>query len=113
DGREGPQLVHVASDGEAYGHHHRHGDMALAYALCHLEAGGTVGLTNYGAFLDRFPPTWEVEIVENTSWSCPHGLERWRSDCGCNSRRRDTQQRWRAPLRAAMDGLRDAVRPLF
>jgi (1->4)-alpha-D-glucan 1-alpha-D-glucosylmutase len=108
-----PQLVHVASDGEAYGHHHTHGDMALAYALHHLEAGEAARLTNYGEFLDRFPPRWEVEVVENSSWSCAHGVERWRADCGCNSRRQDWRQQWRAPLRAALDELREAIRPLF
>ncbi len=108
-----PQLVHVASDGEAYGHHQVHGDMALAYALHHLEGSESARLTNYASFLDRFPPRWEVEIVENSSWSCPHGLERWRANCGCNSRRRDWQQRWRGPLRSALEGLREAVRPLF
>ena len=79
-----PQLAHVATDGESYGHHHKYGEMALAYALRLLEADPTVSLTNYGCFLEQFPPEYEAEIVENTSWSCTHGVERWRSNCGCN-----------------------------
>src|SRR5208283_3505345 len=70
-------------------------------------------LTIYAEFLKKFPPTQEVEIVEDTSWSCVHGIERWRSDCGCSSGRPGWNQKWRAPLREALDNLRDAVVPLF
>jgi len=105
------QLVHVATDGESYGHHHRHGEMALAYALRLLERDRTVKLTNYGRFLEQFPPEYEAEIVENSSWSCVHGVERWRSNCGCNGGK-PFNQLWRAPLRQALDELRDAVAPL-
>ncbi|MGD0158569.1 MAG: DUF3536 domain-containing protein [Terracidiphilus sp.] len=107
-----PQLVHVATDGESYGHHHRYGEMALAYALRLLEQDKTVKLTNYATFLEHFPPEFECEIVENTSWSCPHGVERWRSDCGCNGGQAGFTQAWRAPLRQAFDELRDALIPL-
>ena len=69
-----PQLVNVATDGESYGHHHKHGEMALAYALRLLEADKTVTLANYGSFLEQFPPEYECEIVDNTSWSCVHGV---------------------------------------
>src|SRR5439155_4134179 len=81
DADEGPQLVHLATDGESYGHHHRHGDRALAYALERLAVTPGVRLTNYGEFLERHPPEWEVEVRENSSWSCDHGVERWRADC--------------------------------
>jgi alpha-amylase/alpha-mannosidase (GH57 family) len=107
-----PQLVHVATDGESYGHHHKYGEMALAYALRLLEEDKTVNLTNYGCFLEQFPPEYEAEIVENTSWSCIHGIERWRSDCGCNGGKAGWNQAWRAPLRKALDQLRDALVPL-
>jgi len=107
-----PQLVHVATDGESYGHHHKHGEMALAYALQLLDTDKTVKLTNYSSFLDEFPPEYECEIVENTSWSCVHGVERWRSDCGCNGGVPGYNQAWRGPLRQALDELRDAVAPL-
>ncbi len=107
-----PQLVHVATDGESYGHHHKYGEMALAYALRLLEQDKTVKLTNYGCFLEQFPPEFECEIAENTSWSCMHGIERWRSDCGCNGGKPGWNQAWRAPLRKALDELRDALIPL-
>src|ERR1035437_7958027 len=107
-----PQLVHVATDGESYGHHHRHGEMALAYALRLLEADKTVKLTNYASFLSQFSPEYECEIVDNTSWSCVHGVERWRSNCGCNGGKPGFNQEWRAPLRQALDELRDALTPL-
>jgi alpha-amylase/alpha-mannosidase (GH57 family) len=107
-----PQLVHVATDGESYGHHHKYGEMALAYALRLLESDKTVNLTNYGSFLEQFPPEFEAEIVENTSWSCVHGIERWRSNCGCNTGKPGYSQAWRAPLRKALDELRDGLVPL-
>ncbi len=107
-----PQLVHVATDGETYGHHHKYGEMALAYALRLLERDRTVKLMNYASFLEQFPPEFECEIVDNTSWSCAHGIERWRSDCGCNGGHPGWNQAWRAPLRKALDELRDALVPL-
>ena len=110
EGHGRPQLVHIATDGETYGHHHRFGDMALAYALHHIEGSGLARITNYGEYLEKCPPTDEVEINENTSWSCRHGVERWRSDCGCNAGRNPGwKQSWRAPLREAMDWLRDTL----
>lgn len=110
DSRDWPQLVHIATDGESYGHHHRHGDMALAYALDRIESGGLARLTNYAEYLERRPPEHEVEIFENTSWSCSHGLERWRSDCGCNTGAHPGwDQAWRGPLREALDWLRDTA----
>ena len=109
-----PQLVHIATDGETYGHHHRYGDMALAYALDYIERAPGVTLTNYGEFLEKFPPTFEVEIEENTSWSCAHGVERWRSNCGCHTGgNRGWNQEWRGPLRVALDMLRDEVAAQF
>jgi alpha-amylase/alpha-mannosidase (GH57 family) len=106
-----PQLVHVATDGESYGHHHRHGEMALAYALLLVERDKTVRLANYGMYLAEFPPEFECEIEDDTSWSCVHGVERWRSNCGCNGGLAYNQL-WRAPLRQALDELRDALVPL-
>jgi hypothetical protein len=85
--------------------------MALAYALQTLNADPTLRLTNYGEFLALHPAEWEVEIHDGSSWSCFHGVERWRSDCGCRCRS-DWHQRWRAPLRRGLDSLKkylDAV----
>jgi alpha-amylase/alpha-mannosidase (GH57 family) len=111
---EEPELVHIATDGESYGHHHHSGDMALAYCLYRLESEELAEITVYGEFLDRYPPVQEVEIWEQSSWSCVHGVERWRSNCGCNSGGRpDWNQEWRAPLREALDWLRDELAPLY
>lgn len=102
------ELVHIATDGETYGHHHRHGDMALSYCLYYLEQQKLATITNYGEFLEKHPPAIEVEVFESSSWSCPHGVERWKSNCGCNSGMRPGwKQEWRAPLRGALDWLRD------
>ncbi len=112
--RAWPQIVHIATDGETYGHHHRLGDMALAYALDHIEQKTAARLTIYGEFLEKHPPTHEVEIIENTSWSCAHGIERWRGDCGCNlGMRPGWNQAWRKPLREAFDWARDKLNPAF
>ncbi|HVT01974.1 MAG TPA: DUF3536 domain-containing protein [Thermoanaerobaculia bacterium] len=112
--RKHRQLVHIATDGETYGHHHHRGDMALAYALDYIETQGLARLTNYGEFLANNPPTHEVEIIDDTSWSCIHGIERWRSDCGCNSGSSlGWTQRWRGPLRESLDWLRDRAAAIY
>ncbi len=109
---EPAMLSHVATDGESYGHHHKHGEMALSYAMHWIEQGDRAQLTNYGEFLEKFPPRWEAEVVDDTSWSCAHGVERWRSDCGCNGGKPGWNQAWRGPLRQALDLLRDRTAPL-
>ena len=106
------QLMHIATDGESYGHHHKHGDMALAFALDTIEKNGWARLTNYGEFLQHHPPEVEVQIIERTAWSCAHGVERWYTDCGCNTGS-NWNQKWREPLRNALDWLRDAANVLF
>ncbi len=114
DQRDWAQLAHIATDGETYGHHHAHGDMALAYALEHIEASGLARITNYGEYLEMHPPEHDVEVLEGTAWSCVHGVGRWNANCGCNSGgRADWNQEWRAPLRAALDWLRDEIAPCY
>ena len=108
-----PELVHIATDGETYGHHHRYGEMALTYALDYIQKNDKADLTNYAEYLERHPPTHEVEIFENSSWSCIHGIERWRSDCGCNAGHAGWNQAWRGPLRNALDWLRDTLAPRY
>ncbi|MCL5058326.1 MAG: DUF3536 domain-containing protein [Actinobacteria bacterium] len=109
-GREGPLLANIAIDGETFGHHHRHGDMALAYAIQYIETNRLAVITNYPEYLEKNPPEYEVEIKENSSWSCAHGIERWRSNCGCNSGLHPGwRQEWRKPLRNALNLLRDSA----
>lgn len=114
DQREEAQLVNVATDGETYGHHHRHADMALAFCFNFIESNKLAKITNYGEFLDRFPPILEVRVAENTSWSCAHGVERWRSNCGCAQQHKPGwSQEWRRPLRVAMDWLGDRLATIY
>ena len=104
------QLMHVATDGETYGHHHPHGDMALAYALQYIEENRLARLTNYGEYFAQRPPTQEVRIKESTAWSCVHGVSRWTNNCGCNSGGHSQwNQEWRGHLRDAFDWLRDEL----
>ena len=108
-----PVLTHVATDGESYGHHHKHGDMALAYCLETIDNGTEAQLTVYGEYLSFYPPESEVKIIENSSWSCAHGVERWRSDCSCGDGTPGYHHRWRKPLRDAMNYLRDELAELY
>lgn len=108
------QLVHIATDGETYGHHHAFGDMALAYCLHKLQQGNEAKITIYAEFLEKNPPQYEAQILDKSSWSCFHGIERWRSNCGCNSgMKQGWQQEWRAPLRGALDWLRDSLIDMY
>jgi alpha-amylase/alpha-mannosidase (GH57 family) len=107
-------LIHIATDGETFGHHHRFSEMALTYCLHHIEAHKLAKITVYGEYLDKFRPTQEVQIVENSSWSCIHGIERWRNNCGCASGTHPGwQQQWRDPLRRTLDWLRDTLAPAY
>jgi alpha-amylase/alpha-mannosidase (GH57 family) len=114
DRRQWDQLVNIATDGESYGHHHRHGEMALAYALHYIQSQNLAQLTNYGEYLEKHAPTHEVQIHEKSAWSCVHGVGRWMEDCGCNSGGHPGwNQGWRTPLRQALDWLRDELTPHF
>ena len=112
--RHWPQIVHIATDGETYGHHSPHGDMALAYTLDYLERNQLAQITNYGEYLALHPPEQEAEIIERTSWSCLHGIDRWMANCGCRSGGGNSwNQQWRRPLRNALDWLRDDLGAVF
>src|SRR5205823_5138947 len=107
-------ILTVAGDGETYGHHHRFGEMALAFALRALGREAGITLAGPAAFRERHPPAFEVEIAEGTSWSCPHGVERWRADCGCRAGKEPGwTQAWRLPLRQAIDSLRDELAAVY
>ena len=111
-GSERPELVHIATDGETYGHHHAFGEMALAYCLRTIEEGGDARLTVYAEYLAAHPPTHEVAVRERTSWSCTHGVGRWQGECGCHSGTHPGwSQAWRGPLREAIVMVRDALAP--
>lgn len=108
-----PRLGHVATDGESYGHHHAHGEMALAWALDAIERDGRVGLTTYGGWLAAHPPEAEVECADATSWSCAHGVRRWAGGCDCGTGGAGWDYGWRGPLRRALNDLRDDLARRF
>lgn len=109
----GKQMINVATDGETYGHHFKFGDLCLAHVVSVEASRQDLWLTNYGEFLDRYPPQHEVELLagpeaEGTSWSCAHGVSRWVRNCGCyTDGEAGWNQEWRGPLRAALNFLRD------
>ena len=106
--RNYPQLVNIATDGESYGHHTKFGDMALSYAMkLKVKDEGFI-ITNYGEYLEKYRSNWEVDIKPVSSWSCFHGVGRWCEDCGCSTGGHSGwNQKWRKPLREALDYLRD------
>ena len=111
---EANALVHFATDGESYGHHHAGGNLALSHLIETLHSHDDIKLTSYSAYLQEHPATWTAEIVENSSWSCAHGIERWRSNCGCNTGGpQGWTQLWRKPLRDLLDTVRDEIIPAF
>jgi hypothetical protein len=118
-GRGSNGLVHLATDGEIYGHHEAFADMCLAF-LFHSEAQRRgIRFVNYPEYLDLFPAEHEVQLNftdtgEGTAWSCAHGVGRWIRDCGCsNGGQPGWNQRWRTPLRRGLDALRDQVQGAF
>ncbi|HEX4903890.1 MAG TPA: DUF3536 domain-containing protein, partial [Acidimicrobiales bacterium] len=110
---DGGGLVCIAADGETFGHHHHFAERALAYALPVEAPRRGVTVTTIGAYLDAHPPVWQAEVHES-AWSCVHGVDRWRRDCGCSTGGAPgAQQRWREPLREALDVLRDVGIEVF
>ncbi len=112
--RNYPQLINIATDGESYGHHTKFGDMALSYAMkLKVKDAGFI-ITNYGEYLEKYRSNWEVEIKPVSSWSCFHGVGRWADDCGCSTGGHPGwNQKWRKPLRTALDYLRDETISIF
>ena len=108
-------FVSIATDGESYGHHHRYGEMALARAIEIWEGRTDLEMTVFGEVLEDETVDWELEIVENSSWSCAHGIGRWKENCGCRGGRGEESwsQEWRAPLRESLNFLRDELSKLY
>lgn len=108
--RDYDQLVNIATDGESYGHHTMLGNMALSYALTKKIKETDFILTNYSEYLGKHPPAYEVELKEPSSWSCFHGVGRWKEDCGCSTGAGyGWNQKWRQPLRKSLDWLREQL----
>ena len=114
DCRNYPQLINIATDGESYGHHTKFGDMALAYVLKIRAKDEGFTITNYAEYLDKYRSDCEVDIKQASSWSCFHGVGRWMEDCGCSTGGHPGwNQKWRRPLRNALDYLRDELIIVF
>lgn len=114
DCRDYPQLINIATDGESYGHHTKFGDMALSYVLKVKAKDEGFTITNYAEYLDKHRSDYEVEIKQASSWSCFHGVGRWKEDCGCSTGGHPGwNQKWRKPLRDALDYLRDELIPIY
>lgn len=114
DSRNYNQLINIGTDGESYGHHTKFGDMALSYILKIKAKERGFKLTNYGEYLEKEPPIYEADIKQGSSWSCFHGVGRWKEDCGCSTGgQANWNQKWRKPLREALDQLRDGLIELF
>lgn len=112
--RNYPQLVNIATDGESYGHHTKFGDMALSYVLKIKAEDEGFKITNYAEYLDKYESDYEVDIKQASSWSCFHGVGRWKEDCGCSTGGHPGwNQKWREPLRNALDYLRDGLAKVF
>lgn len=114
DDRDYPQLINIATDGESYGHHTKFGDMALSYVLKVRAAEEGFTIVNYAQYLEKYPPEMEVDLKQASSWSCFHGVGRWKEDCGCSTGGHPGwNQKWRKPLRNALDYLRDELVTIF
>ncbi|NJM64174.1 MAG: DUF3536 domain-containing protein [Acaryochloris sp. RU_4_1] len=113
DHRQPSQLISVATDGETFGHHKRDTEKAIAYAFHHTFPQRQWTVTNYAHYLSLHPPTWEVELKPVTAWSCSHGVGRWQEDCGCGGEGSLWHQKWRRPLRDALDWLRDQLSDIY
>ena len=112
--RNFPQIINIATDGESYGHHTKFGDMALAYIMRVMAKDEGFTIVNYAQYLAKHEPCMEVDIKQPSSWSCFHGVGRWKEDCGCSTGGHPSwNQKWRKPLREALDYIRDELIVLY
>lgn len=111
---DGTSLRSIATDGETFGHHHTFGEMALARAIVEMNATDGVVVESFAAYLAREGAHHAVALVEPSAWSCAHGVGRWYRDCGCASDpSAGVHQRWRAPLRSALEWLAEELHDVF
>jgi alpha-amylase/alpha-mannosidase (GH57 family) len=100
-------MVAAATDGETFGHHHRGAEQVLATALVLEAPRRGVRVPRLADLIEERPPTHQAR-VRTSAWSCAHGVGRWGNDCGCHTGGHEGwTQAWRAPLRHALDILRD------
>jgi hypothetical protein len=114
DSLHAPRCTTLATDGETFGHHHKSGDSALLEALALIATRSGTRLTNAGALVANHSPQHEVTLVSPSAWSCAHGIERWRSNCGCRlDGGKPAMQQWRGPLRTALEKLAHHAHEVF
>jgi alpha-amylase/alpha-mannosidase (GH57 family) len=114
--RDDGLVIHAATDGETYGHHHTFGEIGLAYGLFVEAARRGLEPINYSVALERWEASHEVQLPagEGTSWSCAHGVGRWKEDCGCHTGGEyGWNQAWRAPLRRGLEVVKRAADASF
>jgi len=110
----GAPFVALATDGETFGHHHAGADRALMQVIGRARGSGEVRIANFASALATAGDVPFVTLEEPTSWSCAHGVERWRSECGCRmAPHLDSRQHWRRPLREALETLADGLDEAF
>lgn len=111
---EAPRCTTLATDGETFGHHHKGGESTLTEALAIVARHGRTRLTNAAALVAAYPATTDVTLVSPSAWSCAHGVERWRSNCGCRlDGSKPPAQQWRGPLRSALERLAVVVHATY
>jgi alpha-amylase/alpha-mannosidase (GH57 family) len=111
-------IISVGVDGETFGHHKRYTERTLSYLFSEILPSSEFQITNFGKFLSDHEPVFEVKIKdgpegEGTSWSCLHGVGRWKENCGCGRTDEFPSQEWRKPLRESLNFLRDEHAELF
>jgi len=102
------RLTLIASDGELYGHHQTFRDKFLAHVLNGALTERNFKITYPGLWLQFHKPNKFVKLIENTSWSCHHGILRWMGECGCTP-----GANWKAPLRYGLEKIAEEIDDLY
>jgi len=107
-GRENHALIMLSTDGELYGHHQPHREKFLSRMLKEATRDHHIDVTFPSLWLKQHPAIEYISLRNHTSWSCKHGVERWRNLCPCSP-----SASWKAPLRTAFDYLAHTIDGLF
>ena len=102
-------LFIIATDGETFGHHQPRRQFFLQSLLRTEAPKAGFQITTPAQHLRIEMPTDEVILMENTAWSCAHGVARWSIGCSCTP----GNQNWKSRLRMALDRLAGGVDALY
>jgi len=103
------QLISIAVDGETFGHHKKFTERTIAFLLDEYAMNRGYKIVNFSEYLSYYKPEYEVlpdngPRNEGTSWSCIHGVGRWKRNCGCiTGGNPGWNQRWRRHLRDSLN----------